>query len=296
MPRSPRARATALGAVAVLLWSVLALLTVLSGDTPPFQLTAMCLGVGAAVGLIRGVAVGRGLGPALRQPPAVWLLGIGGIFGYHFFYFTALRNAPAAEAGLIAYLWPLLIVLFSALLPGERLRAGHVLGALLALAGAALIVGGAGALEFDPAHTLGFVAAGICALTWAGYSVLSRLAGDAPTETVTLFCAVGAALSTLCHIGLETTVWPADAGQWLAALGLGAGPLGLAFYVWDEGVKRGDIQLLGVLSYAAPLLSTLALALAGIAALTPMLALAALLITAGAALAARAGRLKSSQA
>jgi drug/metabolite transporter (DMT)-like permease len=44
----------------------------------------------------------------------VWALGLFGLFGYHFLYFTALRNAPAVEAGLIAYLWPLLIVVGSA--------------------------------------------------------------------------------------------------------------------------------------------------------------------------------------
>jgi len=35
---------------------------------------------------------------------------------------------------------------------------------------------------------------------------------------------------------------------------LGLGPVGLAFFTWDVGMKRGDIQMLGTLSYAAPLL------------------------------------------
>lgn len=287
-PHADRARATAMGGIAVLLWSALALLTVLSGAVPPFQLTAMCLALGALVGLAWGAATGRGLRMAAAQPLPVWLLGIGGIFGYHFFYFTALRNAPAAEAGLIAYLWPLLIVLFSALLPGERLRAGHLAGAALALAGAALILTRGGGLGFSAEYAFGFAAAGICALTWAGYSVLSRLAGQAPTETVTLFCAAGAILSALCHLALEETVWPAGAAEWAAVAGLGTGPLGLAFYVWDMGVKRGDIQLLGVASYAAPLLSTLCLAAAGFAVLDASLILAAALIAGGALLAARA--------
>lgn len=287
-PHADRARATALGGVAVLLWSALALLTVLSGAVPPFQLTALCLALGALVGLVWGAATGRGLRAAAAQPWPVWLLGIGGIFGYHFSYFTALRNAPAAEAGLIAYLWPLLIVLFSALLPGERLRAGHLAGAGLALCGAALILTRGGGLGFSAEHAFGFAAAGICALTWSGYSVLSRLAGQAPTEVVTLFCAAGAVLSALCHLALEETVWPAGAAEWAAVAGLGAGPLGLAFYVWDMGVKRGDIQLLGVASYAAPLLSTLILAAAGFAVLDASLTLAAALIAGGAGLAARA--------
>jgi len=53
-------------------------------------------------------------------------------------------------------------------------------------------------------------------------------------------------------------------------------------------MKRGDIQMLGVASYTAPLLSTLALVVAGLAQATPTLMLSAALITGGAALAARA--------
>ena len=40
---------------------------------------------------------------------------------YHCAYFFAIQSAPPVEASLIAYLWPLLIVVFAAFLPGERL-------------------------------------------------------------------------------------------------------------------------------------------------------------------------------
>lgn len=127
-----------------------------------------------------------------------------------------------------------------------------------------------------------------CALTWAAYSVLSRRLGDVPTESVTVFCLATAALSVMVHLAVEETVWPASGMGWLAMLALGLGPVGAAFFTWDIGMKRGDIQLLGVASYAAPLLSTLALVVAGVAPVTPTLALAAVLIAGGAALAARA--------
>ena len=77
--------------------------------------------------------------------------------------------------------------------------------------------------------------------------------------------------------------------QWLAILGLGLGPVGLAFYVWDYGVKHGDIRLLGVAAYAAPVLSTLILIAAGVAPATPALAAACALIVGGAVVASRQG-------
>lgn len=279
------ARATLIGFSAVVMWALLALFTAASGAVPPFQLSALTFAIGTCVGLaMRAVSP-----PATRAPipPIVWLIGIAGLFGYHFFYFTALRNAPAVEASLIAYLWPLLIVVGSALLPGETLRWHHIAGTVLGLAGAFLIVSRGGGLSFDAQYAFGYAMAGLCALTWSSYSLLSRRFPAVPTSVVTWFCAATALLSLVCHLLLEETIWPADAGQWLAVLGLGLMPVGASFYAWDHGVKRGNIQVLGAASYAAPLLSTLVLIAAGAATASFNILVACLLITAGAVLAAK---------
>src|SRR5690606_32224318 len=138
----------------------------------------------------------------------VYAFGAAGLFGYHFLYFTAFRLSPTAETGLIAYLWPLFIVLFSGLLPGERLAARHILGALVAFSGAAVILLGRDSEGTGTAA--GFALAFACALTWAGYSVLSRRMGAVPTEAVTVFCLATAILSALAHLAVEETAWPED--------------------------------------------------------------------------------------
>jgi drug/metabolite transporter (DMT)-like permease len=281
-----RPAATLIGFTAILLWSFLALFTAASGTMPPFQLTAVTFGIGGLAGVALWTLRPKAM-KALRQPWPVWLLGVGGLFGYHFFYFTSLRNAPPVEAGLINYFWPLLIVLFSAMLPGERLRWHHIAGTLLALAGAALIVTGGQGFSFKAEYALGYGAALIGSLTWSSYSVLSRRYAVVPSDAITGFCLVTAVLAGLCHLALETTVWPADLWQWAAIVALGLGPVGLAFYVWDIGVKHGDIQVLGAASYAAPLLSTAILISSGYAAYSHNVLIACLLITAGAVLAAR---------
>ena len=278
--------ATLIGFVAVILWSFLALFTVGTAPMPALLLNAICFAIGGTLGLI-WTAKSGGLGQ-LRSVP-FWVYGFGtiGLFGYHALYFSALRLAPAAEAGLIAYLWPLLIVLFSGLLPGEQLKRSHVFGAIVAFAGAALIVQGGGEgfkAEALPGYALAFG----CALFWSGYSVISRRLGDVPTAAVAVFCLASSALSLGLHFALETAQWPVGLLGWGSVIALGLGPVGLAFFVWDIGVKKGDIQLLGTSSYAAPLLSTGVLILAGIADPSWTLAVAALLVTGGAYLAARA--------
>ncbi|ACJ01293.1 DMT family transporter [Rhodospirillum centenum] len=280
-------RATLIGATAVLLWATLATLTSFAGPVPPFQMVAMSFGIGGITGLLVQIVRRRPLSQALFQPLPVWLLGVGGLFGYHFFYFIAMRTAPAVEANLINYLWPLFIVLFSGLLPGERLGRAALAGAAAGLAGTLLLVGGgAEAGEMGGGHWAGYLSALACALIWSAYSVAMRRHGEVPTEAVTGFCLGTSVLAALCHLLFEVTVWPQGAA-WLVVLAMGLGPLGIAFFVWDYGIKRGDIQTLGALSYAAPLLSTALLIALGRGEPTPTLGLACLLIVGGAVIAGR---------
>jgi drug/metabolite transporter (DMT)-like permease len=281
-----RPTATLIGFTAILLWSFLAVFTAASGAMPPFQLTAVTFGIGGLAGVLLWFVRPTAM-RALRQPWPVWLLGVAGLFGYHACYFIALRNAPPVEAGLINYLWPLLIVLFSAMLPGERLKWHHVAGALLALGGAALVVTGGEGLALKSEYLVGYAAALVAALAWSSYSVLSRRFTSVPSDAITGFVLATAVLAGICHLFLEQTVWPTDLWQWMAIVALGLGPVGLAFYVWDVGVKHGDIQVLGAASYAAPLLSTALLIATGHAAYSHLVLIACVLITAGAVLAAR---------
>ncbi|MFA7430918.1 MAG: EamA family transporter [Rhodospirillaceae bacterium] len=288
MPPNPdtRTRATLIGGIALVVWATLAVLTVYAGKTPPFLIVAISFTIAAAIAVIKWVVRGEDVRGHLRIPPMAWALGVGGLFGYHALIFFALQNAPAVEANLVNYLWPLLIVFFSSFLPGHRLRWFHSVGALMGLAGVVVLVIGKmdGALAFETTHALGFAAAFGAAFVWAAYSVLSRLFAQIPSDAVGAFCAVGAALAFACHLVFEPSVWPQGA-EWIAVALLGLGPAGGAFFVWDIGVKRGDIQVLGAASYLVPLMSTLLLIAAGSGAFTPEVAAACALIIGGAALA-----------
>jgi drug/metabolite transporter (DMT)-like permease len=278
--------ATLIGLTAILMWSLLAVLTVATGKIPAFQLAAMTFAIGALVGSLSWIGRPQALS-ALRQRPLAWMVGIGGLFGYHALYFLALRFAPPAEAGLLNYLWPLLIVLFSSLLPGERLAPHHVIGALFGLAGTVLLFAGSRGHEFTPGQLPGLLAAFVAAFVWAAYSVMSRQLKAVPTDAVAGFCLATALLATLVHGLVEVTVWPDTKAQWLAITALGVGPVGAAFYAWDIGMKRGDIRVLGAASYATPLLSTAFLVLAGFARPSAGIAIAAVLIAGGGLIAAK---------
>jgi len=271
------------GVGALVLWALLALLSTSAAGLPPFQLTAMSFAVSAMIGL--AFVAMRGEMRALRQPALAWAHGVGGLFGYHALYFAALAYAPVIEANLLNYLWPLLIVLFSAPILGLRLGARRLCGVALGFAGCAVLLGGGA--QFPAEAWFGFLCALGCALVWSLYSVTSRRFTAVPTEAVAGFCAASACLALLAHLALEPSVMP-DARQALAVLLLGLGPMGAAFFLWDRGMKQGDPRLLGTLAYGVPVASTLLLIAAGEGVFTWSVALAVAAVAGGGWLAATA--------
>ncbi|WP_111430950.1 EamA family transporter [Rhodobacteraceae bacterium DSL-40] len=294
-PLSGAGRATAIGIVAIACWSALALLTRFAEPLPPFELLSLSFAVAflsnSALTLRRGR---RGLA-SWRQPPAAWAFAFAGIFAYHAFYFTALSLAPAAQASLIAYLWPLLIVLLSTLTARGAFRLRHLVGAGLGFLGMVVVIrapagaGGVTAGEY-PHAWLGYAAAAACALVWSVYSVANARFRASPSGMIGGVCGLVALAGGGLHLALEPTVVP-TAGQWAAIVLLGIGPVGVAFLAWDHATKHGHMPLLGALSYLTPLVSTILLIAAGLAPMSWEIVAAAALVMLGAAVAAaRRGR------
>ena len=254
--------ATLSGLLAILLWSSLALLTTATEGLPPFQVLATGFGFAASFGFIRTAFRGRPGWRGGRQPWSALMLTTVALFGYHALYFIALKRAPAVEANLLNYLWPLLIVLFAGLLPGVRVRGAQIVGTLLGLVAAIVLVTRGSVIEIQPQYLPGYLAALCAAVIWAAYSVLNRRHAAVPSAAITIACALVAVFGALAHLAFEQGVQPSVL-QWGALALMGLGPVGAAFLLWDHGTKHGDIALLGSLSYLAPLLSTLLLVLAG---------------------------------
>lgn len=286
-PEKSTNSATAIGFIAILLWATLALFTALTKGIPPFQLLFLSFLIGASINALWLGATKQLTRQAFAIPITAWLLSVGGLFFYHFFYFNALSNAPEVEAGLIAYLWPLLIVLFSALLPGEQLHWYQIVGVFVSFLGAValIVLKGGHALQLDSRYITGYLFALACAVTWSLYSVFNRRFARVPSSATVGFCYLVAILGLIAHVFSSEHWINPDARQIIGIIGLGIGPVGLAFFVWDYGTKKGNIQVLGILSYFAPLLSTLLLILFTDATLTAGIIVGCLGIVCGALIA-----------
>jgi drug/metabolite transporter (DMT)-like permease len=271
----------ALGAIA--LWALLASLGVSLQHLPPFLLTGIALLLGSLLALPFFLKDRR----LWKIPASTLALGVYGLFGFHFLLFIALRHAPPVEANLVNYLWPLLmVVLAPLLLAGVKLRALHVVAALLGFAGAAIAILGASQGGTSGGWSWGFVPALASAFIWASYSLLTQRVKPFPTAAIGLFGLVSGLLALLCHWALEPPV-ALSGRDWLLLALMGLGPLGASFFLWDKALKNGDARQIGILSYLTPLGSTALLMLVSGRTLSWSIGLAALMIIGAAVLGTR---------
>jgi drug/metabolite transporter (DMT)-like permease len=206
-------------------------------------------------------------------------VGVLGLFGYHAALFAGLQNAPSVQANLVNYLWPLLIVVLAPLfIKGTKLSSRQVVAALVGFTGAALaILSGS---ELVSGFAIGYVFAFVAAIIWATYSLLSKRVAFR-TAAVGTFGFVSGLMAIAAHLLFEPQTQLA-LSDWPLLVLLGLGPLGLSFYLWDYALKTGNPQRIGLIAFLTPLISTALLLLVTGIPLSPLLAIAAVMIIAAA--------------
>ena len=270
--------ATLSGMLALVLWSLLALISSLTEELPAFLLLAYCFAISFVLSLVYRAKTTQNLFTLPKLSGKQWLNGIFGLFGFHFCYFMALKSAAVIEVSLIVYIWPLLL---SILVAGKANRFKAGVGGLLGFIGISFIILATPDNSETTSSFIGYVLAASCAFIWALYSFfLSK--SDSKVEDIGWISLVVAVFSFIAHLTIEPSLTNYTAIHWLGIVLLGFGPVGGAFYLWDYGLKFGNQQLLASLSFFTPLFSSVWLALSGLNNWSEHIVLSLLLILIGA--------------
>jgi len=240
---------------AILLWASFATLVSYAPEVPPLLLTGTALSAGSltCVHRLRD----------WRVPLPALAFGVGCLFVYNAGLVMAFRLAPIAEANLINYLWPLILVLLGTAVWRGVDGVAKLVGALLGFGGCILaITSGSATVAFHAAHAAGYGMALLAAIVWAVYSMGARWLPPFSSWAVGGFCLGAGLLAIASHLLFEARF--ALSGSNLAwVLAIGIGPLGISFVLWDRAMRHGQAAQIGILGYATPVLSMLCLALAG---------------------------------
>ena len=258
--------ATAGGICAILLWSLtIAFTRSISEQLSPLSGAACVYTVGAILGIASMLRSSEQRQRISRLPHA-YLLGCGFLFvSYMLLLVLAVGLAEnrnqVLEVGLINYLWPALTLLLSVPILGHRAKWLLFPGTVLALSGVFLVLTSgrsvdwhsfANNLERNPAPYLLELAA---ALSWALYSTLTKKwAGGEEGGAVTLFLpATALAMGLICLLVDEPRAWSIRACAEVAILGVATF---IAYSLWDNSMRKGNVTIVAASSYLTPFLST----------------------------------------
>lgn len=240
---------------------------------------------GMSVGLVRGIAEGFGMAQGqffLYCVATTCVFLIVGLPDFHridkrYLYFgiptanlssltfclaifTSSGGAQTMEVGMVNYLWPSLTILFAVLFNGVRTRWWLYPGLLVAFGGIIVILSGDKGFSLTEfvvrfaENPVSYLLALVAAVTWAGYSSMTRAWGNGINPSTIIF-----AVDTLVFLVL----WLLDIGSQpvaasahgLMSVIFGGIAVGMAYVVWTLGMSKGNITVLAAASYFTPVLS-----------------------------------------
>lgn len=273
--------ATAIGALALLFWSLGAVLVVAIGQLPIFEIQSIIFFSSFLLSFFR-ISFNRRWHIITKVPMTMWIVGVMGIYFANLFFVSAFGFAPPEKVDLINYLWPIMVILLSPIILEDKLKGHHLAGVGIAFFGIfILLTDGNGLVGFEYQYWLGYLLSFCNAICWTLYVLVSKRYPQVPNEIIGCYAGVAAICSFVCHLIFESFVMP-SIEQWSMLILLGLTGQGLAYLFWDHGIKKGYYKLLCALTYASPIISILLLVHFEFVEMSQYLINATMLVTLGA--------------
>lgn len=176
--------------------------------------------------------------------------------------FLCQNERQTVEVGMVNYMWPCLVILFSIFINGQKARWWVVPGAIISVAGIMIVLGGDKGVNLaEIAQNVGqnpasYILALMGAVSWGIFANLTRKYANGNDPTIIIFFVDFVIFALIWAGGMSGGIANADAFGW-ASVVLGALVFGGAYVAWNYGISRGNMTLLAIASYFTPVLSCL---------------------------------------
>lgn len=215
----------------------------------------------AAAAFLAAFAAGTGKRRLARlYTPKVYLkmagLGFLGIFVYSALYCWGIKILPAEDACIINYLWPILIVLFSCVVLGEKLTARKAAAVAVSFLGVVFIAAkdGTGGGASSGTMITGALMCVAAAVSYALFSVLNKKEDKEQTIANAVYFAVAALCSGIL-MALGGNAVPLSAWQIFGIVWSGVAVNGIGYLLWSKALNGGDTAKISTLAYCVPALT-----------------------------------------
>lgn len=161
---------------------------------------------------------------------------------------------------MVNYLWPSLTILFAVLFNGVRTRWWFYPGLLVAFGGIIVILSGDKGFSLTEfvarfaENPVSYLLALVAAVTWAGYSSMTRAWGNGINPSTIIFAVDTLVFLVLWFLDIGSQPVAASAHGLMSVI-FGGIAVGMAYVVWTLGMSKGNITVLAAASYFTPVLS-----------------------------------------
>ncbi len=179
-------------------------------------------------------------------------MGFLGLYMYYILLYGSFSIAPAGEANMINYLWPVFVVLFSILILKEKATLKTLIAILLSFAGAIIIFTKGDLSGFQNGYTPGYLLALGAAVCYGLFSVLGKKLNYEKFTSMLVFYVSAFILITLTMLTFSKFVIPKSPTTWLVIIFLGGFANSLGSVFWFKALEKGRTHSLANLIYATP--------------------------------------------
>ena len=248
--------ATLLGLLAIFIWAIEVIIVSELNEVPLFE-ALFIIFMSSFLFTAARITYRRKWKIYKKHSLKIWAMGVLGVCGSDAAYMYAALKAPIIHVDLIDYIWPCLSTLFVSFLPNERFQTRTIAACFIGLIGIVVLFYDENLTDrFYDTFLEGYFFAFFGALIWAIYIAFSRFMKQVPSEMVGLYCGLGAFLALVCHVFFENFVIPSNF-ELILCISMGFAGGGLAYQLWDLGIKFGNLPLLNTSTYFARVLAML---------------------------------------
>lgn len=178
-----------------------------------------------------------------------------GMYAYYLFLYGSFDLAPAGQANMFNYLWPILIVIFSILILKEKFNYKTIMGILISFIGAVIVFTRGDLSNFYNEYSLGYLLAIGAAVSYGLFSVLGKKL-DYERFTSMLVCYVFSVILVAATVAIFSEfVLPKDMTTLLPILFMGGLSSSIGYVFWFKALKLGHTHKMANMIYITPFLS-----------------------------------------
>lgn len=179
--------------------------------------------------------------------------GLLGIFLYYSFYYIGMSRMPASQAFIINYLWPIMSVVFAAILLKEKLTARKMIAIGMSFVGV-MIVTGKDLLHFDGQMLFGAVMCILDAVCYGAFTALNKKWHYEKGISMMVAFFVSFVLSFVMNQA-SGAGWNISFGQLLGLGWNGIFSMAIGNTAWALALQKGNTAQISNLAYITPFLS-----------------------------------------